>query len=140
MQFPASWFACKKINIRLLIYNLESDTTSAVVWFDANYMKPNQSKYNVLLPSQTPELFWIRLADQVIWESRYEKLLGVTVDKDLKFHQHLKNLCKKASAKIAEDFTLLFVESQFQYCPLVWKFNISRKMNNRLYEDSSTTC
>ena len=40
------------------------------------------------------------MGDQVIWESKQEKLLGVIVDKKLKFDKHIENLCKKASAKV----------------------------------------
>ena len=64
-------------------------------------MKSNQSKCHFIMPSNSPEeLFWIRVGEQVIWESQHEKLLGLELDKELKFHQHVKNICKKASAKV----------------------------------------
>ena len=136
---------------KLLIKKLESDTASALMWFDANYMKSNQSKCHFILPSSSPEHFWIRVGEQVIWESRHEKLLGLGIDKELKFHEHVKTLCKKASAKITALGRLIkivplerkriifhaFVRSQFSHCPLVWMFNLSRVLNariNRLHE------
>ena len=138
-------FACDK-NIRNLIQNLESDTASALMWFDANYMKSNQSKCHFILPSMSPELFWIRVGEQVIWESRYERLLGLGVDKELKFHEHVKTICKKASAKVTALARMIkimplgrkkilfnsFVTSQFSHCPLVWMFNLSIVLNARI--------
>ena len=73
------------------------------------------------------------------------KLLGVTIDNELKFDEHVSKLCKKASQKLhalarvsnymsQDKLRMLmkaFVESQFGYCPLVWMFH-SRKLNNRI--------
>ena len=138
-------FACDD-NLSTLIQNLESDTASALMWFDANYMKSNQSKCHFILPSSSPEHFWIRVGEQVIWESRHEKLLGLGVDKELKFHEHVKAICKKASAKVTALGRLIkiiplerkkvifnaFITSQFSHCPLVWMFNLSRVLNARI--------
>ena len=67
-------YACDA-DLGVLLHNLESDTTSALLWFDANYMKPNQTKCHFLAPSHSPELLWIQVGEQIIWESRKEKLL-----------------------------------------------------------------
>ena len=143
-------FACH-MDIQAVIRNLESDVTSALMWFDANYMKSNQSKCHFILPSSSPEQFWIRVGEQIIWESQHERLLGLQVDKELKFHEHVKNICKKASAKVTALARLIkivplekkkilfhsFVKSQFSQCPMVWMFNLSRVLNekiNRIHE------
>ena len=84
----------------LFFTTLESDVASALLWFDANYMKPNQPKCHFLAPSHSPELLWIQVGEQMIWESREERLLGVVVDKGLNFKDHVENLCKKAGAKV----------------------------------------
>ena len=138
-------YACDA-DLSVLLQNLESDSASALLWFDANYMKPNQSKCHFLAPSHSPEMLWIQVGEQVIWESRKEKLLGVVVDKGLNFKEHLEFLCKKAGAKVTALARLIrivskekkkilmtaFIESQFSYCPLVWMFCHSRKLNNRI--------
>ena len=138
-------YACDA-DLGALLHNLESDVTSALLWFDANYMKPNQSKCHLLAPSHTPEQLWIQVGEQVIWESRKERLLGVMVDRELSFKQHVENLCKSAGAKVTALARLVrivsmekkkiimnsFIESQFSYCPLVWMFNSSRKLNDRI--------
>ena len=138
-------FACD-MDLRVVIQNLESDVASALMWFDANYMKSNKSKCHFIMPSNSPELFWIRVGEQVIWESQHEKLLGLELDKELKFHEHMKYICKKASAKITALARLIkvvpmqkkrvlfhsFVKSHFLNCPLVWMFNLSRTLNHRI--------
>ena len=138
-------YACDA-DLGVLLQNVESDVASALLWFDANYMKPNQPKCHLLAPSNSPEMLWIQVGEQIIWESRQERLLGVTVDKELKFAQHVENLCKKAGAKVTALGRLVnivswekkriimrvFIESQFCYCPLVWMFCHSRKLNNRI--------
>ena len=91
-------------------------------------------------------MFWIRVGEQVIWESQHEKLLGLELDKELKFHEHVKHICKKASAKVTALARLIkvvpmqkkrvlfysFVKSHFFNCPLVWMFNLSRTLNHRI--------
>ena len=82
---------------------------------------------------------------EIIWESLSEKLLGITVDKELKFDEHLSNVYRKASNKVTalgriakilpfRKRRLLFktfIESQFSYCPLVWMF-CSKTMNKKI--------
>ena len=77
------------------------------------------------------------------------KLLGITIDSQLKFNEHVLNICKKSSRKLSalsrmrrflsfdktKFFKALF-ESQFKFCPLVWMFH-GREVNqriNRLHE------
>ena len=63
-------------------------------------MKLNQTKCHLLAPSRTPEMLWIQVGEQVIWESRQERLLGVKVDRGLSFKEHVENLCKNAGSKV----------------------------------------
>ena len=74
-----------------------------------------------------------------------QKLLGVTIDRKLNFHNHVSNLCKKLSGKISAmaivfPFMLLnkrklimkaILILQFGYSPLVW-MNHKRTLNNRI--------
>ena len=98
-----------------------------------------------MISSNTPEHLWSKVGEQVIWESRQEKLLGITIDKELKFDKHLLDICKKASAKVTALARLVsivpfekkkilmkyFTESQFSYCPLLWMF-CSRELNRKV--------
>ena len=76
--------------------------------------------------------------------SKYEKLLGVKVDHELNFNEHVSSFCKKASQKlnalsrIASRMTfdqrrmiLNPFMTYFSYCPIVWMFH-SRKLNERI--------
>ena len=138
-----SLYACD-IKLEDLIHNLEDDTLSAILWFEANYMKLNQGKCH-FITSGCVEHLRLKVGEERIWESRSEKLLGVTVDKNMDFNVHLSQLCKKASQKVSalsrvarillfnkrRIILKTFIESQFSYCPLVWMF-CSRRMNRRM--------
>ena len=77
--------------------------------------------------------------------SKTEVLLGITIDHELKFDDHLNRLCKKASlklnalARIAPFMNVSkkriimksLIESQFGYCLLIWMFH-SRGLNNKI--------
>ena len=133
-------------NVRMedLLHELEDNTLSAIIWFENNYMKLNQSKCH-FLTCGSQEHLWIRVGDERIWESQCEKLLGLIVDKKLSFDTHLRALCKKVNQKVSALARIVrilpfpkrhlimktFIESQFSYCPLVWMF-CSNTMNNKI--------
>ena len=133
------------LSLENLLLNLENDTLSVIVWFENNFMKLNEDKCHFLIAANTNEHLWLKVGNVKIWESSEEKLLGVTIDKDLKFNSHLSNLCNKVSQKVsalARVAKLLpfyrkrillktFIESQFSYCPLIWMF-CSRQMNRKI--------
>ena len=64
------------------------------------------------------------------------KLLGITIDNELKFKKHAEDLCKKASYKLhalrrirgylavqkARILANAFIDSQFNYAPLIYMF------------------
>ena len=70
------------------------------------------------------------------------KLLGVIIDKNLKFDKHIKDICSKARSKcfalsrfrmfLTEDKALLlynaFILSNFSYCHLSGCFILSQKI------------
>ena len=133
--------------IKDMLKKLEEDTLSAIIWFENNYMKLNQSKCHFItcgVPC-TDEHLWLKVGDEIIWESQSEKLLGVMIDKRLNFNEHLRKLCKKVNQKVSALARIVkilpfdkrhlilktFIESQFTYCPLVWMF-CSPSMNNRI--------
>ena len=132
------------IELENILSELEDNALTAILWFENNYMKLNQSKCHFLTCGSTEHL-WVKVGKEVIWESQAEKLLGMTVDKNLNFNLHLKALCKKVNQKVSALARVVrilpfqkrhiilktFIESQFSYCPLVWMF-CSSKMNNKI--------
>ena len=61
-------------------------------------MKANADKCHVLLNASNE--LTVKINEVQIKNSQSEKLLGITIDNDLKFEDHINNICKKASAKI----------------------------------------
>ena len=133
------------LSLENLLRDLEYDALSSIIWFENNFMKLNTDKCHFLVAANTYEHLWIRTGTSKIWESYQEKLLGITIDKNLNFNAHIANLCKTANQKVsalARIAKLLpfkrkrilfkaFIESQFSYCPLVWMF-CSRQMNRKI--------
>ena len=90
-------------------------------------------------------MIWANIGQTKIRESRKQKLLGIIIDRNLRFDEYVLNKWKKAGRKLSaltrickfmsleRHRTLMksFIESQFGYCPLVWMF-CGRKSNNRI--------
>ena len=87
----------------------------------------------------------VSIGDASIKTSTKETLLGILIDSELSFDQHISSICSKASKKLHalgriatfmsfnKHRTLMkaFIESQFNYCPLIWMFH-SRTINNKI--------
>ena len=137
-------YACDQ-DLKTLIQKLEHDSLKTIMWFENNYMKLNEDKCHFLISGNTNEHLWVHVGNASIWESSKEKLLGVTIDKNLNFNEHVLTLCRKAGRKVTALSRLVkfmpffkrrillktFIESQFSYCPLIWMFH-SRKLNHKI--------
>ena len=133
------------ISLESLILRLEHDSLLVMEWFDSNCMKLNAEKCHLLLTGHKPQWKWAMVGKEKIWESKSEKLLGIIIDKDLKFNEHVRSLCLKAGRKVTalgricryislnKRKTLFnaFIQSQFAYCPLVWIFH-GRDTENKI--------
>ena len=64
-------------------------------------MKLNEDKCHFLIAANTNEHLWINIENEMIWESKEEKLFGVTIDKNLNFTKHLTILCNKISQQVS---------------------------------------
>ena len=130
-------------NIEEIFNILIEDTSKLFQWFQVNEMKSNKDKCHLLVCNQND--ISLELDNETILSSNSVKLLGITIDNNLNFNEHVSKICNKASQKlhalmriskyIATDKMKLimktFFESQFNYCPLVWMFH-SRTLNNRI--------
>ena len=68
-----------------VIRALETSSSLLFGWFNNNFMKANSGKSTAHL---------------IISPSKTEVLLGITIDHELKFDDHVNHLCKKASLKL----------------------------------------
>ena len=106
-------------------------------------MKANAKKGHVLL--STSNELTVKINVVQIKNSQSEKLLGITIDNDLKLEDRINNICRKASAKISalsrvapymdlpkrKQIMTAFFKSQFSYIPLKWMIH-SGKLNNKI--------
>ena len=61
-------------------------------WFENNGMKANPDKCHLLLSKN--ENFDANVNENRIYNSKFEKLLGVTFDSQLNFNHHIFKICK----------------------------------------------
>ena len=127
-----------------VIVQLQNDSKALLRWFANNGLKANPDKFHLIL-SNPDDKYAIDIHDFKVVNSKCETLLGVKIDNNLSFEEHVTDLCNKASAKLhalsrvanymkTEQRRIVmkyFINSQFGYCPLVWMFH-SRKLNTRI--------
>ena len=132
------------LKISDVLITLQNAAKTLLQWFRDHRMKANAYKYHLLIINNTKESFQIKIGNETASNNKYEKLLGLKVDHELNFNEHVSLLCKKASQKLNAlswiafcmtfDWGRLilnsFIISHFSYCPIIWMF-YSRKLNER---------
>ena len=140
-----------KDNIMELLKTLEKETYSILNWFSFNEMKSNDDKCHLIVANECKKSYqsnnFIYLRNTFLQGEDLVKLLGLQVEEDLSIETHLNSVIKKGNQKLhalmriskyqsSEKLRLVmkaFIESQFNYCPLVWMFHsrtILKKINN----------
>ena len=137
-------YFCGK-NLDFVLTKLDEHSIMAIEWFENNYMKMNSVKCHLFISGNKFEHLCAKIGNDRIWENRTDKLLGITIDNELKFDEYLSNVCLKAYRKLSSltrlrkylDFKKIrilfkgFSKAQFKYCPLTWMF-YSRCTNRRI--------
>ena len=132
-------------NLSELIRKLETSARSVIHWFSYNYMKLNESKCKLLVTGNKEEVIIASVGDVNVIESHKVKLLGICIDRELKFNENVNIKCNIAGKKLNALMRLgdilpfhrkrqlinCFVESQFSYAPLLSLFH-SREVNNKV--------
>ena len=77
------------ISLDELSMRLEHDSALAACWFESNYMKLNTDKSHLIISGNKHESFEVDIGNDRIWESNYVKLLGINLDRSLKFDFHM---------------------------------------------------
>ena len=125
---------------------LEQEMNLINQWFEDNAMQLNGDKCKLMMISTKPNNVE---KCSVKEEEDKVKLLGVTIDNQLKFDDHIKNMCKEAGKKINalariapylnEDkrkfLMKTFVLTFFNHCPLVWMYcSRKNKLINNIHD------
>ena len=83
-----------------IVSSLENDAQRISQWFFDNSMKLNPDKCHLLIFAGRNADLSVRIGETMVTESVEEKLLGVTLDKNLNFKGHFNAICKKAGQKL----------------------------------------
>ena len=87
-------YACRE-NISVVISELQSSAFRFFKWFENNHMKTKPGKSHIFLNNKKIEK--VKINDVVL--SVEEKLLGITLDSELKFEKNITDICNKTSQK-----------------------------------------
>ena len=86
-------------DVMTLLKSLESDTYTVLNWFRFNEMKPNQGKCHLIVADINHKNYesrsFVYLEDAFLESEDIVKLLGILIDKELTFEDHIKWLLKK---------------------------------------------
>ena len=129
--------------IPTVISELHNILTKVFDCFANNHMKANPDKCHLLVSTKNLEVVSIDVIQTT--SSTSENLLGITADSELNFENHRSAICNKVSRKInalerianymplekCRIVVKTFMESQFNYCPLIWMFH-SQTINNKI--------
>ena len=114
-----------------IIEKLETDMSNTCEWFHHNGFKANQEKFHFLLSPFADRP--IKIVGSTIKASKKEVLLGVRIDSDRTFKEHVTSICSKVNQKhhaltrVSKYISLQkwrilmksFITSPFNYCPIV---------------------
>ena len=133
-------------NIELVIDSLEKDANNMLKWFNVNSLKANPTKFQFMIMGENKEIqFKCKIGDKYLYSKNNVVLLGIIIDKKLKFDEHITSLCNKATYKLyalqrirkfitisqAKLLASSFINSQFNYCSIIWMF-CSKKMKLKM--------
>ena len=126
----------EELNVVSRLLQAEAEVT--VQWFSENVMQANPAKFQCILlkGNKDGSDFKVSIRGQDVDFSRSITALGICIDENLTFDNHVNNICLKASRQIGalQRLTGLFdlpsrraiytsfIVSNFNYCPLVWFF------------------
>ena len=124
---------------------LTEDFHTFTTWFYENYMVLNEDKCYFMALGKGLENENFKFGSTNLKGMEEQKLLGLIIDRNLTFDNHIKTICKMAGQKlnalarispcIDSNFRQIllnaFIRSQFSYSQLSWMF-CSRTSNNRI--------
>ena len=138
-------------SISNIMNSLSHDSTILSKWFYNNFVVLNPDKCSFMLLGVDDELQTnLVCGNETLKNSKQEKVLGVTIEKKLKFATHRSNITKNANIKsnaltrVQKHMTAdqekrifsSFIKSQFTYCPFAWMFRTKHSVGriNSIHE------
>ena len=128
-----------------LTRQLQTEAEVTILWFSDNAMEANPAKFQGLLLKGNKQANDLRviIQGQQIEFSKSITTLGICIDENLTFDEHVNNICLKASRQISalQRLTGLldmpsrkaiynsFIVSNFNHCPLVYYFTSRESIN-----------
>ena len=91
---------CAGKSAEFVVNNLEQSPAILFEWLNNNYMKVNTGKSHLLLSGNSNATATIILLYCYIESEDEQVLLGITIDSNLAFENHINSICKKASQKL----------------------------------------
>ena len=132
-------------DIDAVISDLEVDMENSLSWFKSNQLVANPGKFKLMFLGMNARKLGLFINNKLVTPTNSVKLLGITIDKQLKFDIHIKNICNQASKKLwclnrirkflddkqARRLCNAFVLSNFKYCPLIWMY-CNKTLNGKI--------
>ena len=121
-------------NFSNILENLKHELRILLKWFRINSLQANPGKFQFMILGKKRNSVKLIINSTEIEESKKVVLLGITINNLLTFNEHIENLHRTANYKLhalrrmrkylsLEKAKLLcnaFINSQFNYAPLVW--------------------
>ena len=121
---------------QLVVQTLQIQSKAAINWFTLNEMLANPHKFQAVFLASADMEFKFKMYDITLVAEEYVKLLGINLDKNIKYHKHIQQKCKKAgnagnalkrlSPYISVNHRMAifrcFILCHFQSCYIVWHF------------------
>ena len=128
-------YACH-MSLDALVAKLETSVKAVIKWFEDNCMELNESKCKLLVSGNKVEVIIASVGQSQIIESYKVTLLGIHIDRELRFGDHMNEKCNKVGNKLNALIRLCtilsfhkrmllmmaFITSQCSYSPLVSLF------------------
>ena len=125
------------VEMERLLAILENESETVIKWFKQNRMTVNLDKIQAIVLGRHKQKEKINLNINGAEIKGQNSVIGVEIDNELTFNNHISIICKKARNKInaisriqsflvrkeKEALVNTFVYSDFNYCLLVWLFN-----------------
>ena len=127
-------YKCDK-DVESVGVRLEDDVSGALDWFKSNRMVTNPQKFQIIfLGLKQNREFLLEIGNIIVKVTRSVKLIGITVNDEVKFEKHVKTLCQKVCKKVSAFSRIApymdkkkrkilhhtFIMSNFNYCPFIW--------------------